>query len=113
MSSGVAIIVSRYSTMVTTTRSFSRCWVEKICEIPKEEFCGQGKSAAAVTAKEALIVIGRQAGASVKLLSELTGLSASTVGRRYDAGNRRMRDNPEMNKLLKKIESEYWKSLSI
>ncbi len=83
--------------------------VEKVCGIAREEFCGQGKSAAVVTAKEALILIGRKAGASAKMLSDLAGLSASAVSRRHDAANSQMRDNHETRKLMQKVESQYWK----
>ncbi len=84
--------------------------VEEICELEREEFCGPGKSAALVRAKEALILIGRQAGASVKLLSELTGLSSSAVSCRHDAARRRMREPGELRKVVKKIEKQYWRS---
>ena len=42
--------------------------VEKSCWIAKEKFCGPGKSADLINAKEALILIGRQAGDGVKEL---------------------------------------------
>jgi len=83
--------------------------VEKVCGIAKEEFCGQGKNSAVVKAKEALILIGRKAGASVKMLSDPAGLSASAVSRRHDAANSQMRDNHEVRKLMQKVERQYWK----
>ena len=42
--------------------------VAKSCGIAKERFCGPGKRADLIKAKEALILIGRQAGAGVKEL---------------------------------------------
>lgn len=41
-------------------------FVERICELRGEEFCGPGKSAATVMAKEVLILVGREAGGSMK-----------------------------------------------
>lgn len=83
--------------------------VENVCGVPKEEFCGPGKSSALISAKEALILVGRKAGASVKMLSELTGISSSAVCRRYDAAKSKMRRNRELSKVAEKIETHYWK----
>ena len=44
--------------------------VEKVCRIPREDFCGPGKSGPAIMAKEMLILVGLQLGASMKVLSE-------------------------------------------
>ena len=78
--------------------------VEKICRLERRESCGSGKSAAAVIAKEALILVGHKAGASMKMLSEITGMNSSAVSRRHDSARRKMRDRGEMNKLVEKIE---------
>jgi len=83
--------------------------VAKSCGIPKDKFCGPGKSSAVVDAKEMLILIGRQAGASVKTLSEITGISSSAVSRRHDAAKSKLRTDRELSKLAEKIESHYWK----
>jgi REP element-mobilizing transposase RayT len=82
--------------------------VEKICGVASEEFRGPGKSSRAIEAKEALILIGRQVGASVRQLSEITAISNSAVCRRHDAGKSKIRKNRELNKLLERIESHYW-----
>jgi putative transposase len=58
--------------------------VESVLETERESFCGPGKSAVAVYAKEVLILAGVRAGALVKELSELTGVDPSTVSRRHD-----------------------------
>jgi hypothetical protein len=62
-----------------------------------------------VSAKEALILIGREAGANLRMLSEMTGISGSAISRRYDAAKSKMRENGEMSKLVEKIEHEYWR----
>ena len=82
----------------------------KSCGIPKDKFCGPGKSSAVVDAKEMVILIGRQAGASVKTLSEITGISSSAVSRRHDAAKSKLREDRELRKLAEKIESHYWKN---
>lgn len=49
--------------------------VERFCRISKGEFCGRGKSGPAVKAKELLILIGLQAGATRKTLCRLPALA--------------------------------------
>jgi REP element-mobilizing transposase RayT len=81
--------------------------VERLCRIPREDFCGSGKSAAAVRAKEMFILTGCEMGASLKMLSGITGMSSSTVSRRYDAAKLKVRENGEMSKLAISIRREY------
>ena len=81
--------------------------VEGICRIPRGEFCGSGKSAATVTAKEMFVLTGCQAGASLKMLSEITGLSSSAVSRRHDAARLKVRENREIAKLAAIIREHY------
>jgi len=45
--------------------------VARVCNTPREDFYGTSKSAPAIMAKEMLIPIGLQMGASMKLLSEI------------------------------------------
>ena len=58
--------------------------VAGICRVSKAEFCGRGKSPSVVVAKKVFVLIGREAGASSKHLSEITGMSLSAVSRRHD-----------------------------
>jgi putative transposase len=81
--------------------------VEKICRVPRREFCGPGKSAASVIAKEMFILTGLQAGANLKILSEITGLSSSAVSRRNDAAKFKVREKKETRKLAANIQKEY------
>lgn len=81
--------------------------VEKTCRIPREEFYGLGKNARSVLAKEMLILTGYQLGASLKLLSEITGLSSGSVSRRHDAARIKIRENGEMIRLVARIRKEY------
>lgn len=81
--------------------------VEKTCRVPREEFYGRGKNARSVLAKEMLILTGYQLGASLKLLSEITGLSSGSVSRRHDAARIKIRENGEMMKLVARTKKEY------
>ena len=83
--------------------------VEKGCGIAKEGFCGSGKTAELIRAKEILVLVGRQVGASVKTLAELTGINSSGVSRRYDAAREKLLKDPELAKVAEKIERAYWK----
>lgn len=81
--------------------------VEKICRIPRGEFCGSGKSVAAVTAKEMFVLTACQVGASLKMLSEISGMSSSAVSRRNDAAKFKVRENREISKLAASIREQY------
>jgi putative transposase len=81
--------------------------VEKICRVSREEFCGRSKSAAAVTAKEMLILIGLQVGASRRMLSEITGISSSALSRRCDAVRLKVQENVETRDLAADIVKQY------
>jgi putative transposase len=85
--------------------------VEKICRIPRAQFCGSGKRAGAVMAKEMFVLAGRQAGASLKILSEITGISSSAISRRHDAAIFKVRNNEELRKLAASIYEQYHGSL--
>jgi len=81
--------------------------VEKVCGVPRKDFCGTGKSAALVLAKEILVLTGRQLGASMSLLSQVTGLSSGSVSRRHDAARLKVRENQELDRLAARVRREY------
>jgi putative transposase len=85
--------------------------VEDAFRIPRADFCGSRKSALAITAKEALILIGLEVGAKMSALSEITGMNSSSVSRRHDAAKRKLRVSTDMRKLMSMIESQYRKSV--
>jgi putative transposase len=82
--------------------------VSEICEVRSAEFCGSSKIARAVIAKEMLALIGCEEGASLKLLSEVTGMNSSTVSRRCDAARLKVREKPELRKLAERIRKRYF-----
>src|SRR6266849_30811 len=81
--------------------------LERICRVSREEFCGRSKSAAAVTAKEMVILIGLQVGASRRTLSEITGISSSALSRRSDAVRLKVHENVETRDLAADIIKQY------
>lgn len=81
--------------------------VEKVCGLPRRDFYGSGKSAGSVLAKEILVMTGRELGASMSVLSEVTGLSSGSVSRRHDAARMRVRENEELKTLAGRIRQEY------
>ena len=79
--------------------------VEKTCQLPRTDFFGPGKSDKLLQAKEALIVCGLRAGATLSMLSKLMGLDTSTVSRRHDAAVRKMREEGELTKITDQVVS--------
>lgn len=77
--------------------------VEKACQLPRTDFFGPGKSARILEAKEVLIVCGRLSGASLSMLSKITGLDSSTVSRRHDAAVRKMQDKGNLRQLAEQV----------
>jgi REP element-mobilizing transposase RayT len=86
--------------------------VEEICQIPRADFCGSAKSPAAVRAREILLLVGCELGASLKALSEITGLNSSTVSRRHDAARLKLREKAETGRLVASVSREYRQRLS-
>jgi hypothetical protein len=86
--------------------------VERFCRISKGEFCGRGKSRPAVKARELLILIGLQAGATRKTLCEITGISISALGRRVDAARMKLEEDVEARNVAEEITKEYWGGVS-
>ena len=70
----------------------------------KEEFCGRSKVAALVLVKEAVILIGKQQGASNTELARVLRLEASVVSRRWESARERVRESAEMRRLVRRIE---------
>jgi hypothetical protein len=81
--------------------------VEAVLGVASGDFCGSTRSARAVAAKEALIVAGRQLGATVRELSEITGINSSNISRRYDAAMKRSRPQVELYDPVARIKDEY------
>ena len=50
-------------------------------------------------AKEMLILVGLQMGASMKVLWEIIAISPSALSRRHDAARRKLRDNANTSQL--------------
>ena len=81
--------------------------VEKVFGISTQDFIGQHKQSAAVRAKEAVILAGRELGASFRRLSEIVGLDDSTVSRRFDKARAKMKDDDQIGALVNKVLNVY------
>jgi putative transposase len=81
--------------------------VETICQVPKEDLCGPGKSKRTIRAKEALIAAGREAGASLSELGGMTGLSSSTLSKRCDSARRKIREDENLRRAKDEIAKLY------
>lgn len=80
--------------------------VEKVFQIGKEDLCG-GKASKIVDAKEALVLSGRRLGASLAEMSDLMGVNASTVSRRYDAAKSRLATDDHMSETVANLMKQY------
>ena len=74
---------------------------ERVIGIQKQALCSVKKKRALVLAKEAVIIIGRELGASNADLGRLLGLDASVVSRRHEIGMVKMNASQEARRLLK------------
>ena len=70
----------------------------------KREFCGRSKVAALEQFKQAVILIGKQRGASNAELARVLGLEGSVVSRRWESARQRVRQYAEMRRLVRRIE---------
>jgi len=87
--------------------------VEGVSGTARTNFYGSAKSRKTVVIKELLIVSGRQAGATVKTLSEMTGLNSSTVSRRHDAATNRMHEDQTTRQTVNKVLEKYREQIAI
>jgi REP element-mobilizing transposase RayT len=87
--------------------------LEIMCGIKREEFCSGVKSRATIAAKEVCVLTGFELGASLKALSEMTGLSRSAVSRRLDRAKLRVREDEETSKLAVSIMKAYGRRVRI
>ena len=81
--------------------------VESVLDIERDQFLGRSKAARAVRAKEALIAAARLVGANTFELSDLTGLSTSTVSRRNDSALRRSKEDEQFRKEIERVTKLY------
>jgi hypothetical protein len=81
--------------------------VEQNCAISRADFCSSLKNERAVRAKEMMVLIGSEAGANAKMLSEVTGISRSAISRRRDKAKLKMRESSEISKLAEEIRRSY------
>lgn len=85
--------------------------IEESFGVSRRQFCGPRKDASSIAAKEMFVFIGCQAGASVRKLAEITGLSTSSISRRADAMRLKTRENSEVAALALRIMKLYQAAL--
>jgi putative transposase len=83
--------------------------VEDVFQISREDFVGARKVASAVMAKEALIIVGRDAGASMRVLAAISGLGISTISRRYEVAKCKLQHDKEFCNQVERIRARYRK----
>jgi len=71
--------------------------------LTREEICSGKKKREVVIAREALIIVGREMGASNADLARLIGRDSSVVCRRFESGRIRLNESKEMKRLIKKV----------
>ena len=81
--------------------------VEKNFGETSENICSKRKSAELMRAKEALILVGRKVGATVKELSGLVNIGISGISRRHDNARQRAQTHREFRLTTEQIEQEY------
>ena len=75
----------------------------RVTGLQEHELCGGRKTRALVLVKEAMIIVGRELGASNADLARLLGLDASVVSRRYESGQAKMNESQEVRQLVKRL----------
>jgi REP element-mobilizing transposase RayT len=80
--------------------------VEKITKLKPAEVCSPNKTRSTVLVKEAMILVGRELGATGADMARLTGLDASVVSRRFESARSRMGESEELRGLVKKLRAE-------
>jgi len=76
---------------------------ERVTGLHEHELRGGRKTRALVLVKEAMIIVGRELGASNADLARLLGLDASVVSRRYESGSAKMNESQEARQLVKRL----------
>ena len=76
---------------------------ERVTGLQEHELCSGRKTRSLVLVKEAMIIVGRELGASNADLARLLGLDASVVSRRYESGRAKMNESQEARRLVKRL----------
>jgi len=97
--------VEKAKTMKVTTRELDGL-IEAVAgatRLTPEQICSRSKRKEIVMAKEALMIVGEELGASRAALARLIGIDSSVVSRRYESGRTRMNESQEMRELVKEV----------
>lgn len=86
--------------------------IEIVLQIPRETFCGAGKSARSIMAKEILILTATEAGATAVELSRIIGLDSSSVSRRLDAARMNTQVDSKLDYAKALVKKEYYDKIA-
>lgn len=86
--------------------------VASVFGISEEQFCGPEKNAKAVLAKEVLILIGREQGATVNQLSLIAGLDTSNISRRCDTARLKLETDRKLSYAKSQVEKTYFANIA-
>lgn len=77
--------------------------VVEASRLTPEEICSRSKKKAIVLAKEALILVANERGATNMAVAKRIGVDSSVVSRRLESGKVKMKDSSALQKLVKQI----------
>ena len=77
--------------------------VAQASRLDQEEICSRSKKRAIVLAKEALILVANELGATNMAVAKRIGVDSSVVSRRLESGKIRMKNSSELQRLIKRI----------
>jgi len=80
--------------------------VESHTTLKAIEICSSNKTRSTVQVKEAMILVGKELGASNNDMARLTGLHSSVVSRRFESAKSKIGESRELGWLVKKLRAE-------
>ncbi len=81
--------------------------IEAVFGLSRDKFCGRGKTAKAVMAKEVFILTGVDEGATLSDLSSIIDLDTSTMSRRNDAAREKLLLDSKISFAKDRVANEY------
>lgn len=80
--------------------------IERACGLERREFCARNRRAAVVEVKEVMVLIGTQNGLPQSELAEVIGLDSSSVSRRLQSAEGKMRESSEFRRLVRRVQRQ-------
>jgi hypothetical protein len=80
--------------------------IERVTGLKLVEICSAKKTSYVVVAKEAMIIVGKELGASNVEMAKLLGLDASVVSRRYESAKLKLPQSIELKTIVAGLRSQ-------